>query len=528
MNISTVDSFLDLVRRSGLVEKDQLNAVLADVQQQAGGSLPAEADVVAKKLVEAGLLTHWQCDNILEGRHKGFFLGKYKLLDHLGTGGMSSVYLAEHVLMLKRRAIKVLPKHRVEDSSYLARFHREAQAAASLDHQNIVRAYDADNDGSIHYLVMEYIEGRDLQQMVKGDGPMDYLTAADFIRQAADGLAHAHKAGLIHRDVKPANLLVDQKKVVKVLDLGLARFTGDEHASLTVAFDENVLGTADYLAPEQALDSHGVDGRADIYSLGCSLYFLLSGHPPFPDGTLPQRLMMHQKQPPPSIFKDRPDAPQDLIDICLKMMAKKPDQRYQSMAEVSKALADWLASKGKKPDSPSGSGSTLKLGQHGGGPAGGSDTRTPRSPQTGPVVKPIPKGRPIPGETERARGAAPVREGNIAKTDASLNPNQPAGKGQVLPNRPHGGEKSDSAIGKKKLPVAHSIKEDLSPLRLDLDISQLPINPATELNQPLPSRFHHAGSRKHHKSGMPLWAWLLIAGGAAFVVILLFLWMVLR
>ncbi len=391
MNTSTVDSFLDLVRRSGLVEKDQLNAVMADVKEQAGGSLPAEADVVAKKLVEAGLLTHWQCENLLEGRHKGFFLGKYKLLDHLGTGGMSSVYLAEHVLMQRRVAIKVLPKHRVEDSSYLARFHREAQAAAALDHRNIVRAYDVDNDGNIHYLVMEYVEGRDLQQMVKSDGPLDYQTVADFIRQAADGLAHAHKAGLIHRDVKPANLLVDQKKVVKVLDLGLARFTADENASLTVAYDENVLGTADYLAPEQALDSHGVDGRADIYSLGCSMYFLLTGHPPFPDGTLPQRLMMHQKQPPPGVLKDRPDAPQDLIDICLKMMAKKPDQRYQSMGEASQALADWLAAKGKKADSPSGSGSTLKLGQQVGG---ASDTRAPRAPHTGPVVKPAPKGRP--------------------------------------------------------------------------------------------------------------------------------------
>jgi serine/threonine protein kinase len=528
MNISTVDSFLDLVRRSGLVEKDQLNAVLADLQEQAGGSPPADADFVAKKLVEAGLLTRWQCDNILEGRHKGFFLGKYKLLDHLGTGGMSSVYLAEHVLMQRLVAIKVLPKNRVEDSSYLARFHREAQAAAALDHRNIVRAYDVDNDGNIHYLVMEYVEGRDLQQMVKSDGPMDYLIAADFIRQAADGLAHAHKAGLIHRDVKPANLLVDEKKVVKVLDLGLARFTSDEHASLTVAFDENVLGTADYLAPEQALDSHGVDGRADIYSLGCSLYFLLTGHPPFPDGTLPQRLMMHQKQPPPSIFKDRPDAPQELVDICLKMMAKKPDQRYQSMADVSLALADWLESQGKKAESPSGSGSTLKLGQHGTGPAGGSDTRTPRSPQTGPVAKPVPKGRPSQGETERARGAAPMRDGNVAKTHTSLNPNQPAAKGPVLTNRPHGGEKSDSAIGKKKLPVAHSIKEDLPPLRLDIDISQLPMNPATSLIQPLPSKFHHAGSKKYHKSGMPLWAWLLIAGGATFFIILLILWMVWR
>jgi eukaryotic-like serine/threonine-protein kinase len=525
MNTSTVESFLDLVRRSGLVEKDQLNAALADVKEQAGGSLPAEADVVAKKLVEASLLTRWQCDNLLEGRHKGFFLGKYKLLDHLGTGGMSSVYLAEHVLMQKRRAIKVLPKHRVEDSSYLARFHREAQAAASLDHRNIVRAYDVDNDGMIHYLVMEYVEGRDLQQIVKNDGPMDYLTAADFIRQAADGLDHAHNAGLIHRDVKPANLLVDQKKVVKVLDLGLARFTADETASLTVAYDENVLGTADYLAPEQALDSHSVDGRADIYSLGCSMYFLLTGHPPFPDGTLPQRLMMHQKQQPPSIFKDRPDAPQDLVDICLKMMAKKPDQRYQSMADVSKALADWLTSKGKKADSPSGGGSTLKLGQHG-AQGGSSDTRAPKSPHTSPVVKPAPKGRPAAGETERPRGAPQQRP---AKPAAVTNPNQPVTKGPAA-NHPGaskhsaGGEKSDSDIGRATTPGAKAIGEQLAPLRLDFDLSQMPVNPVA-LSQPLPSRFHHSGSRRRNQ-GMPLWGWMLIAGGAAFLVITLIAWMV--
>ena len=330
-----VDAFLDLVRRSGLVEKDRLNALLLELKREAGGHSITDTAFVADRIVQAELLTRWQADRLLEGRHKGFFLGKYKLLGLLGTGGMSSVYLAEHVLMQRRVAIKVLPKSRVEDTSYLARFHREAQAAAALDHRNIVRAYDVDNEGSIHYLVMEYVEGRDLQHIVQEDGPLDYLVAADYIRQAAEGLAHAHQSGLIHRDVKPANLLVDQKNVIKLLDLGLARFTDEDKASLTVAFDENVLGTADYLAPEQALDSHGVDARADIYGLGCSMYFLLTGHPPFVGGTLPQRLMMHQKEPPPSIFIDRPDAPPDLVEICMKMMAKKPDDRYQSADEVA-------------------------------------------------------------------------------------------------------------------------------------------------------------------------------------------------
>ena len=356
-----IDTFLGLVQRSGLVEEARLDGVLQDVKRLHGGRMTDDVDSLAEKLIEDGLLTRWQCEKLMAGRHKGFFLGKYKLLDHLGTGGMSSVYLAEHVLMQRHVAIKVLPKNRVDDSSYLARFHREAQAAAALDHHNIVRAYDVDNDGDLHYLVMEYVEGRDLQQIVKEDGPLQYAEAVNYIRQAAEGLAHAHDAGLIHRDVKPANLLLDRKNVIKVLDLGLARFTDDNRASLTVAYDENVLGTADYLAPEQAVDSHGVDARADIYSLGCSLYYLLTGHPTFPEGTLPQRIMKHQKEEPPSILNDRPDAPADLIEICSRMLRKQPDHRYQSAALVADVLAEWLEAHGHQVKSDSGSGSSSQL-----------------------------------------------------------------------------------------------------------------------------------------------------------------------
>ncbi|RMF89024.1 MAG: serine/threonine protein kinase, partial [Planctomycetota bacterium] len=342
----TVERFLDLVARSKLIDPDQLQRTLAQWKEAGLNLDEISSKDLAQRFVDTGMLTAWQCEKLLEGRYKGFFLNKYKLLDHLGTGGMSSVYLAEHVLMERRVAIKVLPKQRVEDASYLARFHREAQAAAALDHRNIVRAYDVDNDGVNHYLVMEYVEGIDLQRMVRRDGPLPYHKAAEYIRQAAQGLQYAHEHGLIHRDVKPANLLVDSKGVVKILDLGLARFTEDNKPSLTVAHDENVLGTADYLAPEQAVDSHGVDHRADIYSLGCTLYFCLTGHPPFTEGTLPQRLIAHQKQPPPDIRKDRPDAPQDLVAICMKMMAKKRSKRFQTMAEVAGALEAWLTAHG--------------------------------------------------------------------------------------------------------------------------------------------------------------------------------------
>jgi serine/threonine protein kinase len=246
----------------------------------------------------------------------------------------------------------------------LARFYREAQAAARLDHKNIVRAYDIDHDRDNHFLVMEYVEGRDLQTLVKDVGPLDYEMAADYIRQAAEGLEHAHHAGLIHRDIKPANLLVDQRGIVKVLDMGLARWSEDDKtASLTIAHEENVLGTADYLAPEQARDSHTVDKRADIYGLGCTLYYLLTGHPPFPEGSLAQRIWKHQNQSPKSIYEDRKDAPAPLVDLCLRMMAKQPDARFQTAGEVAQSLAKWLETRGA-----AGSGSGVGLGKRSVGP----------------------------------------------------------------------------------------------------------------------------------------------------------------
>jgi serine/threonine-protein kinase len=187
---------------------------------------------------------------------------------------------------------------------------------------------------------------RSLQAIVEEHGPLPYANAADYIRQAAEHLARVHVAGMIHREIKPANLWVDHKNVVRILDLGLARFANEERASLREVFDENVLGAADFLAPEQARDNRSVDARADIYSLGCSFYFLLTGHSPFCEGTLPQRLMAHQTKTPPLIEKDRLDVPRRLVDICTMMMAKDPGQRYQSASEVAAALAQWLKGHG--------------------------------------------------------------------------------------------------------------------------------------------------------------------------------------
>jgi len=503
MATQNIDTFLDLVRRSGLIDEDQLQALLADLEQRAGTDTLNDPQAVAQCLVSSELLTSWQCQKLREGRYKGFFLGKYKLLDHLGTGGMSSVFLAEHVLMQRHVAIKVLPKNRVRDSSYLARFHREAQAAAALDHRNIVRAYDVDNDGENHYLVMEYVEGRDLQRMVKEDGPLDFAVAADYIRQAAEGLAHAHAAGLIHRDVKPANLLVDRHNVVKVLDLGLARFTDEDCASLTVAYDENVLGTADYLAPEQALDSHGVDARADIYSLGCSLYYLLTGHPPFAEGNLPQRLMAHVKQPPPSVYRERPDTPRDLVEICMRMMAKKPEQRFQSAREVADTLTRWLDAHGHgKLLAPGDSGSSGKLAvatplhqaHSGQGPAGATS-------------KPVAPQRRGPGRV----GRQAMLDTNSARADQTTVKARPLGAAaQEARQALH------SPGSGTRLPVAKPLDEGPE---ATIPEGESPAVARLRARSRLSGEDLEAYRRRRQRT--PLWLWLIIGGGLLISAVLL-------
>jgi eukaryotic-like serine/threonine-protein kinase len=388
----TAPVLLDLVKKSGLVDDEQLAPAVERFQREH----PAEVDDggrLADYLVDCGLLTRWQCDKLATGKYKGFFLGKYKLLQHLGTGGMSSVYLAEHTLMHQRRAIKTLPKNRVNDSSYLARFRLEAQATARLDHHNIVRAYDIDNDKDQHYIVMEYVQGRDLQGIVREQGPLAFDDACRYIIQSAQGLQHAHDNNLIHRDIKPANLLVDNRGVVKLLDLGLALFSNSDLASLTIAHNENVLGTADYLSPEQALNSHTVDHRADIYSLGCTLYFLLSGHPPFPEGSLAQRISKHQSQMPEDLRKERPDCPRDLADICMKMMQKKPQNRYQSAREVAEVLSAWLVRHGYEEELlvvPAKAAARAAKGTSKGASASGGKG-SGRLPQAAAYVEPLPE-----------------------------------------------------------------------------------------------------------------------------------------
>ncbi|HZZ71464.1 MAG TPA: serine/threonine-protein kinase [Pirellulales bacterium] len=536
------EKLLELVRSCGLVDKDRLSEVLASWTSPADQEDLADPERLANRLIEAGLLTRWHCDKLLDGKHKGFFLGKYKLLTHLGTGGMSSVYLAENTLINRRVAVKVLPSSRIEDSSYLARFYREAQAAAAVDHRNIVRAYDIDNDGKNHYIVMEYVEGRDLQATVKENGPLDYESAAEYIRQAAEGLDSAHEAKLIHRDIKPANLLLDTKGIVKILDMGLARFSNDDRASLTIAHDENVLGTADYLAPEQAVNSHTVDSRADIYSLGCTLYYLLTGHPPFTEGTLAQRIMKHQTQPAPSIFLERKDAPQELVDICSKMMAKTPPKRFQTAGEVASALGGWLASRGRKVSHAS-SGNLAAAMRAEQARSGGKNLPPPRR---GPAPIPPPRPeRPLPGRGEPSptgdtvsswendtmkgvshrRSASPYArpkagDSGVGGSNPGSSPGGKSGRGKPGGSNPQlgqtGSSKGSSGRGKGGLPVAAPRSETESSGDFVFDLGP---RKSRSAEQTTPAR---GTELQRDEGGVPLWLWGAIGGGLLLATLLLF------
>jgi serine/threonine protein kinase len=340
---ASVDDFLDLVRKSGLVSEDRLTTTLAQLNSSESG-----IEHLATSLVQAGLLTKFQAKQVKQGRYKRFTLaGKYRLLELLGVGGMGAVYLCEHTFMHRLVAVKVLPVDKLaSDPTALQRFYREAQAVASLDHPNIVRAFDIDKYETLHFLVMEYVDGASLQEIIVRYAVkkrfFDPIRAVHYIAQAAGGLQHAGELGLIHRDIKPGNLLLDRNGTIKLLDMGLARFFDHRHDGLTERFDDKcILGTADYLAPEQATNDP-IDIRADIYGLGGTLYFMLTGSSPFPDGSIAQKLLAHQRQEPKPISSFRSDVPEELIAVVSKMMAKKPDERYQTPNEVIDALAPWL------------------------------------------------------------------------------------------------------------------------------------------------------------------------------------------
>ncbi len=331
----SLDQFRTRLVASSLLTEGDVEGLLSSLTEV---DQPADGEAFAKRLVRDGLLTAWQAKQVYRGRSKSLVLGNYVLLDKLGQGGMGMVFKAEHLVMKRIVAVKTLSSEITKSSTLVARFRREVQVAARLDHPNIVTAFDAANEGAIQYLVMQYVDGEDLSALVRRQGALPVSKALDCMRQAATGLQYAHEQGVIHRDIKPSNLLLDRSGTVKVLDMGLARFEGLDEKSSELTATGAVMGTIDYMAPEQAEDTHQADARADIYSLGCSLFYLLTGQPAFGGNTAIKRILAHREAVIPSLTTYVSEATPQLNALFQDMVAKRPEDRIQTMAQVCERL----------------------------------------------------------------------------------------------------------------------------------------------------------------------------------------------
>jgi serine/threonine-protein kinase len=325
---------LPILRQSGILPEKVLEEVRAKVL---AGSLPFDARELAQRLIKQGLLTDYQARRILSNRPQALVVARYVIMDRIGSGSMGRVYKAHHQLMGRVVAIKIIAPEIVSNARVVARFQREMKMVGRLDHPNVVRAFDADQIGPTLYIVMEYVAGKSLAQRVRTEGPQPPLAVLDWAAQASRGLAHAHGQAIVHRDVKPSNMLLSETGQVKVLDLGLGILQeADENSNFATA-DGIAVGTIDYMSPEQACGKE-VDGRSDLYSLGCTMYHLISGKLPFPGDSPVERLGKRLSGSPVPIRDVRPDVPGAVVGVLERMMAARPDDRFQTAEEAAEAL----------------------------------------------------------------------------------------------------------------------------------------------------------------------------------------------
>ncbi|HKI19793.1 MAG TPA: serine/threonine-protein kinase [Isosphaeraceae bacterium] len=350
-----IGRFIDTLIQNRLVAEPEIRALSARLFPDGENG---RVQPLATELIRLGKLTPYQAAAICQGKTKGLVIGGYIVLDKIGSGGMGLVLRARHRQSERIVALKLLPPSVSRDRAAVIRFRREAAAVARFRHPNIVSAIDSGETHGLLYLVMEFVDGWDLARTVKEKGPLSAAQTIDCIIQAARGLQEAHDHGIVHRDIKPANLLLDSSGTVKVLDLGLARVNQTQEmlaaagseADLTVS--GSIVGTVDYMSPEQAYDPRMADGRSDIYSLGCTLHYLLTGRSPFGGQTFMERLLGHRERPIPSLLTSRRDVSEALDATFQHLLAKSPQDRPQTMAAVISELQECRGSRGGKASRP--------------------------------------------------------------------------------------------------------------------------------------------------------------------------------
>jgi serine/threonine protein kinase len=520
----TLDQFCHDLAETGFLSQADIQGVIEALPLE---RKPREAQELIRELVRLHKLTIYQAQQIYKGHAKRLHLGNYVVLDKIGQGGMGMVLKAEHRRMRRIVALKVIRPRSIDSPSALKRFHREVEAAAQLIHPNIVTAFDADEAEGTHFLVMEYVDGTDLSTLVKLDGPLPVETALSCILQTARGLEYAHSKGIIHRDIKPRNLLLDRQGKIKILDMGLARVetsSGADQADLTGS--GQIMGTIDYMAPEQAVNPKNADQRADIYSLGITLWYLLVGRLPFTGETVLEKLIAHREDRIPSLAAARREISRELDAVFQRMVAKKVHHRYPTMSELIAELERCRANPAApaivavEPDQGSELQAFLK------GMSSGSGVR--RAADMKNADRPRPKTAPITGET--------IADGESAD-DTNLTFENLRRAIAAKPHEPLARAAPESEVApKKQTPAAPESLPELPPAPAPMATKRAidwqpapapqPVNapkvlasPRITSPQPVPSPQTAASPQPRRKqSSLPL---AIAVGIAAFVVVAL-------